>query len=110
MQNPGIIRNRAKIAAAIQTASAVLKIQKEHGSLAKYLWSFSDHAVIQNRVENYRKAPTSTEVSDAMSKALKAYGCKFVGTTILYAFMQAVGMVNDHEITCPRYKPLAKKK
>lgn len=110
MQNPGIIRNRAKIEAAIQLASAVLKIQKEHGSLAKFLWSFPGNAVIQGRVKNYRMAVTSTEVSDAMSKALKAYGCKFVGTTILYAFMQAVGMVNDHEVTCPRYKAVAKLK
>lgn len=108
MQNPGIIRNRAKIEAAIQLASAVLKIQKEHGSLAKFLWSFPGNAVIQGSVKNYRTAATSTEVSDAMSKALKAYGCKFVGTTILYAFMQAVGMVNDHEVTCPRYKAVAK--
>jgi len=108
MANPGIIRNRAKINAAIGLASAVLRIQREHGSLAKFLWSFPGNAVLQNKVKDYRKAPTSTGVSDAMSKALKGYGCKFVGSTILYAFMQAVGMVNDHEIGCPRYKPLSK--
>lgn len=106
MVNEGIIRNRAKIEAAIQLAGAVLKIQKEHGSLANFLWSFSDGRVIQNRWKTLKDAPTSTEVSDAMSKALKGYGCKFVGTTILYAFMQAVGIVNDHVTTCPRYKEL----
>lgn len=108
MANEGIIRNRAKILATIQLAGAVLKIQKEHGSLDKFLWSFTGNKVIRNSWKTLRDAPTSTEVSDAMSKALKGYGCKFVGTTILYAFMQAVGMVNDHVTTCPRYKELKK--
>lgn len=110
MSNEGIIRNRAKITAAIDLAAVVLRIQKEHGSLAIFLWSFPGDKVIQNRWENFKEAPTSTPISDAMSKALKSYGCKFVGSTILYAFMQAVGMVNDHVVTCDRYKKLAAKR
>lgn len=106
MGNAGIIRNRAKILATIQLATVLPTIQKDHGSLANFLWSFSGGKVIQNRWKDLREAPTSTEVSDAMSKGLKKYGCKFVGTTILYAFMQAVGIVNDHVTTCPRYKDL----
>jgi DNA-3-methyladenine glycosylase I len=109
LTNEEIVRNRAKITAAIDLAKAVLIIQKEHGSLAAFLWSFPGNKVIQNRWKNYREAPASTPVSDAMSKALKGYGCKFVGSTILYAFMQAVGMVNDHVTTCERYQELAGK-
>jgi DNA-3-methyladenine glycosylase I len=108
MGNAEIIRNRAKINAAIDLAAAVLRIQKEHGSLAAFLWSFPGEQVIRNRWKSYKEAPTSTPASDAMSKALKGYGGKFVGSTILYAFMQAVGMVNDHVVTCPRYKELTK--
>jgi DNA-3-methyladenine glycosylase I len=106
MQNEEIIRNRAKINATIELAKVVLQLQKEHGSLAEYLWSFAGNQVIQNRWKSYKEAPTTSSVSDAMSKALKGYGCKFVGSTILYSFMQAVGMVNDHETSCPRYKEL----
>ena len=100
MQDASIVRNRAKIEAAILNARAVQQIQAEHGSLAAFIWSFVDGTPIQNDLTSYRDAPTSTEVSDALSKALKKYGCKFVGTTICYAFMQAVGMVNDHERDC----------
>jgi DNA-3-methyladenine glycosylase I len=100
MQDASIVRNRAKIEAAIANARAVQQIQAEHGSLAKFVWSFVDDTPIQNDLASYRDAPASTEVSDALSKALKKYGCKFVGTTICYAFMQAVGMVNDHERDC----------
>ncbi|MEX3808774.1 DNA-3-methyladenine glycosylase I [Paraburkholderia sp. BR13439] len=95
-----IVRHRGKIEAAIQNARAVQQIQAEHGSLANFVWSFVDDTPIQNEWASYKHAPASTEVSDALSKALKRYGCKFVGSTICYAFMQAVGMVNDHETTC----------
>jgi len=100
MQDASIVRNRAKIEAAILNARTVQQIQAEHGSLAKFIWSFVNDTPIQNDWSSYRDAPASTEVSDALSKALKQYGCKFVGTTICYAFMQAVGMVNDHERDC----------
>ncbi|MFM0647829.1 DNA-3-methyladenine glycosylase I [Paraburkholderia bryophila] len=95
-----IVRHRGKIEAAITNARAVQQIQSEHGSLANFVWSFVDQTPIQNDWASYKQAPASTEVSDALSKALKRYGCKFVGSTICYAFMQAVGMVNDHETGC----------
>ncbi|MGV2288331.1 DNA-3-methyladenine glycosylase I [Trinickia sp. YCB016] len=100
MQDTSIVRNRAKIESAILNARAVQQIRVEHGSLANFVWSFVDGVPIQNRHASYKDAPASTEISDALSKALKKYGCKFVGSTICYAFMQAVGMVNDHEIDC----------
>ncbi len=100
MQDASIVRNRAKIEATILNARAVQQIQAEHGSLAKFIWSFVNDTPIQNDWRSYRDAPASTEISDALSKALKKYGCKFVGTTICYAFMQAVGMVNDHQHDC----------
>jgi DNA-3-methyladenine glycosylase I len=95
-----IVRHRGKIESAILNARAVQQIQAEHGSLANFVWSFVDDTSIQNEWASYKHAPASTEVSDALCKALKRYGCKFVGSTICYAFMQAVGMVNDHEMTC----------
>ncbi|MCC8402175.1 DNA-3-methyladenine glycosylase I [Paraburkholderia sp. MMS20-SJTN17] len=95
-----IVRHRGKIEAAILNARAVQQIQAEHGSLANFVWSFVDDTPIQNEWASYKHAPAKTEVSDALSKALKHYGCKFVGSTICYAFMQAVGMVNDHETNC----------
>jgi DNA-3-methyladenine glycosylase I len=108
LQDASIVRNRAKIAASIGNARATLEIQKEFGSLDRYLWSFVGGRTIQNRCTNIRTAPTHTAESDAMSKALLARGFKFVGTTICYSFMQAVGMVNDHEITCSRHGPVRK--
>jgi DNA-3-methyladenine glycosylase I len=113
MQDTSIVRNRAKIEAAIANARAVQQIRTEHGSLANFVWSFVDGVPIQNQLASYRDAPASTELSDAFSKALKGYGCKFVGSTICYAFMQAVGMVNDHEVGClchDRCAALGKKK
>jgi DNA-3-methyladenine glycosylase I len=95
-----IIRNRAKISAAVANARAVQRIQADHGSLAHFVWSFVDNTPIDTPRASYAQAPASNEVSDAMSRALKKYGCKFVGTTICYAFMQATGMVNDHEAAC----------
>ncbi|TDV27984.1 DNA-3-methyladenine glycosylase I [Paraburkholderia caballeronis] len=100
LQDASIVRNRNKIEAAILNARAVQQIRDEHGSLAQFVWSFVGGTPLQNDWATYRDAPASTEVSDALSKALKQYGCKFVGTTICYAFMQAVGMVNDHERNC----------
>ncbi len=103
-----IVRHRGKIEAAITNARAVQQIQSEHGSLANFVWSFVDQTPIQNDWASYKQAPASTEVSDALSKALKGYGCKFVGSTICYAFMQAVGMVNDHARDCFRRAELAR--
>jgi DNA-3-methyladenine glycosylase I len=100
VEDAGIVRHRGKIEAAILNARAVQQIQAEHGSLAAFVWSFVDNTPLQSDLDSYLNAPASTEVSDALSKALKKYGCKFVGTTICYAFMQAIGMVNDHQRDC----------
>ncbi len=108
LANPGIIRNRLKIRAAIENAKAALALQREFGSLDAYLWKFVDGRTIQNSWKAWKEIPANTAESDAMSKGVKKRGFKFVGTTICYAFMQAVGMVNDHEVGCFRYKPLAK--
>jgi DNA-3-methyladenine glycosylase I len=101
LQNPGIIRNRLKVYAARQNASVFLQIQKEWGSFAKYLWRFVDHKPIVNRRKSLKEVPVSTPISDALSKDLKKRGMTFVGSTIMYAFMQAVGLVDDHLIDCP---------
>ncbi|KQR79592.1 DNA-3-methyladenine glycosidase [Burkholderia sp. Leaf177] len=95
-----IIRNRAKIASAVANARAVQRIQAEHGSLAEFVWSFVDGTTIDTPRASYSQAPASTEISDALSRALKKFGCRFVGSTTCYAFMQATGMVNDHEAAC----------
>jgi DNA-3-methyladenine glycosylase I len=95
-----IVRNRAKIASAVLNAQAVQRIQQEHGSFADFVWSFVDGTTIDTPRDAKHPTPASTPESDALSKALKQYGCKFVGTTICYAFMQATGMVNDHAATC----------
>jgi DNA-3-methyladenine glycosylase I len=95
-----IVRNRAKIASAVLNARAVQQIQQEHGSFAAFVWSFVDGKTIDTPRDAENPTPASTPESDALSKALKKYGCKFVGTTICYAFMQATGMVNDHLVTC----------
>jgi DNA-3-methyladenine glycosylase I len=100
MGDARIVRNRAKIESAILNAQAVKRIQAEHGSFAAFVWSFVGDTPIDTPRESYQQAPASTAESDALSRALKQYGCKFVGTTICYAFMQATGMVNDHEAGC----------
>jgi DNA-3-methyladenine glycosylase I len=100
MVDARIVRNRAKIASAVANARAVQRIQSEHGSFADFVWSFVDNTPIDTPLASYTHAPASTDVSDTMSRALKKYGCKFVGSTICYAFMQATGMVNDHEARC----------
>jgi DNA-3-methyladenine glycosylase I len=108
LANSGIIRNRLKINAAITNARAFLGIQKEFGSFDTYLWQFVHGKPIQNAWERITDVPSRTTESDAMSRELIKRGFKFVGTTICYAFMQAVGMVNDHVVDCFRYKELKK--
>ena len=102
-QNPEIIRNRLKIYAARQNAQAYLQIQKEFGSFDRYLWGFVDRKPIVNHWKQFKDIPTCTPLSDAISKDLKKRGMTFVGSTIIYAYLQAVGVVNDHKTTCWRY-------
>lgn len=109
MSNPGIIRNRLKIASVIQNAKMFLEVQQEFGTFDVYLWGFVDGRPIQNTHQSFSDVPASTPVSDAMSKDLKRRGFKFVGSTICYAFMQAVGMVNDHLVDCFRHKQVSKR-
>jgi len=106
MNDAGIIRNRLKIASAIQNAKAFLKVQDELGSFDAYIWQFAGGAPIVNSRRSMTQVPARTQESDAMSKGLKKRGFSFVGTTICYAFMQAVGMVNDHLTSCFRYDQL----
>ncbi|MCF6184870.1 MAG: DNA-3-methyladenine glycosylase I [Bacteroidales bacterium] len=103
MKNSGIIRNKLKINAAVNNAKAFIKIQKEFGTFDNYIWSFVNHKTIKNTFKTWEEIPATSKESDAMSKDLKKRGFKFVGSTICYAFMQAAGMINDHEITCFRY-------
>jgi len=107
LSNPGIVRNRLKIVAAIDNAKAFLKIQKEFGSFNKFLWSFVGGKPRQNRFKRLREISSRTPESDAMSRDLKKRGFRFVGSTICYAFMQAVGMVNDHLVSCYRHREIA---
>jgi DNA-3-methyladenine glycosylase I len=100
--DPGIIRNRLKIASAVRNAQLFLRTQEEFGSFEKYIWSFVDGKPVVNRWDELKQVPVSTPVSDAMSKDLKKRGFNFVGTTIMYAYMQATGMVNDHLVSCFR--------
>ena len=110
LNDPGIVRNRLKIVAAIQNAKAFLAVRKEFGSFDSYLWSFVGGKPKQNRWRRMDQVPARTPESDAMSRDLSRRGFKFVGSTICYALMQATGMVNDHLITCPRYKQLRNQK
>jgi DNA-3-methyladenine glycosylase I len=106
--NSGIVRNRLKIESAIQNAQAFLQVQKELGSFDAYIWQFVDGQPRQNAWRALRQEPAQTAQSDAMSKDLKRRGFKFVGSTICYAFMQAVGMVNDHTVNCFRHAELSR--
>ena len=106
LQNEGIIRNRLKIAAAIQNAKAFLKVQQEFGSFAEYVWRFVDNRPIRRK--RGALVPVNTSISDALSKDLARRGFKFVGTTICYSFMQAVGLVNDHDFNCFRHRQVNK--
>lgn len=108
MEDEGIIRNRLKIASAISNAKAFLKVQKEFGSFDAYLWSFVNYRPIVNKWKEPGQIPATSPVSDAISADLKKRGFNFVGTTIIYALMQATGIVNDHLVGCFRYKELAK--
>lgn len=103
LNDAGIIRNKLKVRATVSNAMAFMKVQEEFGSFSRYVWGFVGDSPIRNRVENYKDAPATTKISDALSKDLKKRGFKFVGSTVIYAFMQATGMVNDHEISCFRY-------
>ena len=109
LQNPGIIRNRLKIASTISNARAFLKIQEQFGSFDAYLWRFVEGRPIQNAWRSIKEVPASTPVSDALSRDLKKRGFRFVGSTICYAMMQAVGMVNDHTVDCFRWQELQNK-
>ena len=108
LYDKGIVRNRLKIAAAITNAQCFINIIEKHTSFADYLWGFVDGRPIQNRWSTLDDVPVNTPVSDAMSRELKKRGFNFVGTTICYAFMQAVGMVNDHLTTCFRHQEIMK--
>ena len=108
--NPGIVRNRQKIKSAINNAKAFLKIVEEFGSFDKYIWQFVDYQTIHNNWGRDEEIPATSKESDAMSKDLKNRGFTFVGSTICYAFMQAVGMVNDHVVSCFRYDEIKKLK
>ncbi|MBT8342979.1 MAG: DNA-3-methyladenine glycosylase I [Desulfatitalea sp.] len=105
-QNPGIIRNRLKIQATKKNAAALLTVAKQHGSFDQFIWSFTDGKVVHNRWRLPEQIPATSPLSDQVSKALKQAGFSFVGTTICYALLQAAGVVNDHLVSCFRYKPL----
>ncbi|NJY61170.1 DNA-3-methyladenine glycosylase I [Salinimicrobium sp. CDJ15-81-2] len=104
MQDSGIIRNRLKILAAVSNSQAFMKVQQEFGSFSKYIWDFVDHNPVQNRWKTLSEVPATTAISDALSKDLKKRGFKFVGSTVVYAHMQATGMVNDHITGCFRHQ------
>lgn len=110
LANSGIVRNRLKIIAAINNAKKFLEIRKEFGSFDKYIWQFVNYKTIKNAFRTLKQLPAQTSESEAMTRDLKKRGFKFVGATICYAFMQAVGMVNDHTADCFRYDELNKKR
>lgn len=108
LKNDGIVRNRLKIKAAVHNAQRFLKVQEEFGSFNYYLWRFVDGRPVQNHWRQVSQIPASTPQSDSLSRDLKQRGFKFVGSTICYAFMQAVGLVNDHIADCFRHRPVAR--
>jgi len=110
LNNPGIVRNRLKVGAAIQNARMLLQLQEQEGSLAEYLWRYVDGKPVINAWRSIKEIPARTPLSDTISKDLSRRGFKFVGPTICYAFMQAMGMVNDHTIDCFRYRELGGKR
>ncbi len=107
LKNEGIIRNKLKVNATITNAKAFVEVQKEFGSFDKYIWQFTGSKMIINKFKTWKEIPPNSKESDTMSKDLKKRGFKFVGSTICYAFMQAAGMVNDHETGCFRYKEVS---
>lgn len=104
LANPGIVRNKLKVNSVVTNAKAFLEIQEEFGSFSTFIWQFVGGKPIQNKWKTREEVPAKTEESEKMSKALKKRGFKFIGSTICYAYMQAVGMVNDHTVDCFRYK------
>lgn len=108
LQDAGIIRNRLKVASAVRNANAFIAVQKEFGTFDKYIWGFVGGKPIVNKHQDLSTVPAVTEISDAISKDLKKRGFNFIGSTIIYAFMQATGMVNDHVKTCFRYKEVGR--
>lgn len=108
LQDAGIIRNRAKVESAVKNARAFLALQEEFGSFDAYQWRFVDGQPVQNAWKEQKQVPATSPVSDAMSKDMKKRGFSFVGSTILYAHMQAVGMVNDHLVSCFRHREVAR--
>lgn len=104
MQDSGIIRNRLKILAAVSNSQAFMKVQERFGSFSQFIWSFVDHKPVQNEWKSLDEVPATTAISDALSKDLKKRGFKFVGSTVIYAHMQATGMVNDHVTCCFKYE------
>ncbi len=103
LENPNIVRNKLKVNATVVNAQCVLELQQEYGSFDAYIWSFVDGKPIQNQWQSLSEVPSKTAISDEMSKSLKKKGFKFIGSTTCYAFMQAVGMVNDHVVSCFRH-------
>ncbi|MFH4966805.1 DNA-3-methyladenine glycosylase I [Gaetbulibacter sp. M240] len=103
LKNAGIIRNKLKIKATVTNAQAFIKVQKEFGSFSHYIWGFVDGKPIKNKLDHHKNIPANTSLSDTISADLKKRGFKFVGSTVVYAHMQATGMVNDHEVDCFRY-------
>src|SRR5215813_12717209 len=108
LHNEGIVRNRLKVAAAVQNAAEFLRLQSEHGSFDRYIWQFVGGKPRKNAWRTMRQVPSQTVQSDALSEELKGRGFTFVGSTICYAFMQAVGMVNDHTVDCFRYRQVVR--
>ena len=106
-ENAGIIRNKLKISAAINNAQKVLEIQKEFGSFANYIWSFTNREVVQHKITDESQVPATNELSEQMSKDMKKRGMKFVGPTVIYAYLQAIGVINDHADYCFRNAELS---
>ena len=102
-QDEGIIRNKLKINSAVNNAQQFMKLQEEFGSFSKYIWGFVNHKPIKNSWSHYKEAPATSAISDLLSKDLKKRGFKFTGSTIMYAYLQATGLINDHEVNCFRY-------
>lgn len=110
LQDPSVVRNKLKVNSAVTNAKKFIEVQEEFGSFAKYIWSFVDGKPIVNTWKTMKQVPATSKESDALSKDMKKRGFKFVGSTIMYAHMQATGMVNDHTVDCFRYKECNKKK
>ncbi|MEJ2258861.1 MAG: DNA-3-methyladenine glycosylase I [Woeseiaceae bacterium] len=108
LQDPSIVRNRLKVESTVTNARAFLRVQEEFGSFSDYIWTFVDGRPVQNRFRRDSDIPATSAVSDALAKDLKKRGFRFVGSTIMYAHMQATGLVNDHVVGCFRYKPCAR--